>query len=62
MESNPIEAFETQNVIIKMQSDVKNTLLPTNMHHEGGEAVDKLHCIQKKTDTARLRKYLQREQ
>ena len=61
MESNLIEAFQTQNVIIKMQSDVINDLLSLLMQHEAVEAVDNLPCIQKINEAARLREYLQRE-
>lgn len=61
MESNLIEAFETQNVIIKMQSEVINDLLSLLMQHEAVEAVDNLPCIQKINKAARLREYLQRE-
>lgn len=61
MESNLIEAFETQNVIIKMQSDIINDLLSLLMQHEAVEAVDNLPYIQKINEAARLREYLQRE-
>ena len=61
MESNLIEAFETQNVIIKMQSEVINDLLSLLMQHEAVEVVDNLPCIQKINEAARLREYLQRE-
>lgn len=61
MESNLIEAFETQNVIIKMQSEVINDLLSLLMQHEAVEKVDQLPCIQKINEAARLREYLTRE-
>lgn len=61
MESNLIEAFETQNVIIKMQSEVINDLLSLLMQHEAVEKVDRLPCTQKINEAARLREYLQSE-
>lgn len=61
MESNLVEAFEQQNTIIKMQSEIINELLYALMQYKEAEKVDNLPCIEKINKAARIREYLERE-
>lgn len=59
--SNLAEAFEVQNVIIKMQSEVIDDLVKLLMQHISAEEADNLPCINKLNRAAELRADLDRE-
>ena len=57
---NALEVIESQNAIIKIQSDAINELFELLMHHISAEEADKLQVVEKINLAAQIREGIER--
>lgn len=53
---NPVEIVEKQNAIIRIQSDVIDELFLLLMQHVSADEVDRLPCVERINEAARIRR------
>lgn len=56
---NPVEIVEKQNAIIRIQSDVIDELFLLLMQHVTADEVDRLPCVERINEAARIRREIE---
>lgn len=56
---NPVEIIEKQNAIIRIQSDVIDELFLLLMQHVTADEVDRLPCVERINEAARIRREIE---
>lgn len=57
--SSPVEIIETQNAIIRMQSEVINELFLLLSQHIAVEELDRLPCVDTINQAAEMRRFIE---